>query len=148
VLSLGAPRRFLLKPRGGGSSVALTPIDGDLVVMGGRCQTDWRHCVPKQSRAADVRISINFSSTLQATKPQPADCAALRYWRMDPFTGLRSGRCGAGPSVIRWQTIKNALADRAQLPSLIRRQSIEDELPHGVDMSGGHILQFSAPSGR
>ena len=46
----------------------LTPTDGDLVVMGGRCQTDWRHCVPKQARPAGMRISINFSSTLQATK--------------------------------------------------------------------------------
>ena len=52
VLTLGATRRFLLKPRTGGSSIVLTPTDGDLVVMGGRCQTDWRHCVPKQARPA------------------------------------------------------------------------------------------------
>jgi alkylated DNA repair dioxygenase AlkB len=70
VLSLGATRRFLLKPRSGGSSVTLIPTAGDLVVMGGRCQTDWRHCVPKQARPAGIRISINFSSTLQATKAE------------------------------------------------------------------------------
>ncbi|MEV4580762.1 alpha-ketoglutarate-dependent dioxygenase AlkB [Nonomuraea jabiensis] len=68
VLSLGATRRFLLKPRTGGRSVALTPAGGDLVVMGGRCQRDWRHCVPKQAAPAGVRISVNFSSRLQATR--------------------------------------------------------------------------------
>jgi alkylated DNA repair dioxygenase AlkB len=68
VLSLGATRRFLLKPRSGGSSIVLSPTDGDLVVMGGRCQTGWRHCVPKQAWPAGMRISINFSSSAQATK--------------------------------------------------------------------------------
>ncbi|MBN9619481.1 MAG: alpha-ketoglutarate-dependent dioxygenase AlkB [Actinobacteria bacterium] len=66
VLSLGATRRFLLRPRDGGVSTALTVADGDLVVMGGRCQADWRHCVPKQARPAGARISVNFSSRWQA----------------------------------------------------------------------------------
>lgn len=69
VLSLGATRRFLLKPRQGGRSTILTPAAGDLVVMGGRCQRDWRHCVPKQAASAGARISVNFSSRLQATPP-------------------------------------------------------------------------------
>jgi alkylated DNA repair dioxygenase AlkB len=47
VLSLGADRRFLIRPVGGGQSVALTVSSGDLVVMGGRAQRDWRHSVPK-----------------------------------------------------------------------------------------------------
>jgi alkylated DNA repair dioxygenase AlkB len=67
VLSLGAVRRFLLKPRLGGRSIALAPMSGDLVVMGGRCQRDWRHSVPKQSTPAGARVSVNFSSRLQAT---------------------------------------------------------------------------------
>jgi hypothetical protein len=66
VLSLGAPRRFLLRPRQGGPSVALSPVGGDLIVMGGRCQRDWQHCVPKQARSATPRISVNFKSELQA----------------------------------------------------------------------------------
>ncbi|WP_163509133.1 alpha-ketoglutarate-dependent dioxygenase AlkB [Fodinicola acaciae] len=66
VLSLGATRRFLVKPRKGGRSVVLTPAGGDLVVMGGRCQRDWRHCVPKQQTVAGARISVNFSSRFQA----------------------------------------------------------------------------------
>jgi alkylated DNA repair dioxygenase AlkB len=65
VLSLGATRRFLVKPRQGGRSVVFTPESGDLIVMGGRCQRDWRHCVPKQTAPAAARISVNFSSRWQ-----------------------------------------------------------------------------------
>jgi alkylated DNA repair dioxygenase AlkB len=61
VLSLGATRRFLIKPAEGGHSVSLTVSSGDLVVMGGRCQRDWRHSVPKQATPAGPRISINFA---------------------------------------------------------------------------------------
>jgi alkylated DNA repair dioxygenase AlkB len=66
VLTLGAQRRFLIRPVEGGSSTVLQPVSGDLVVMGGRCQTDWRHCVPKQTGAAGPRISVNFSASSQA----------------------------------------------------------------------------------
>ena len=67
VLSLGAARRFLIRPRDGGRSIGFTPASGDLIVMGGRCQRDWRHSVPKQAVPAGPRISVNFSSRLQAT---------------------------------------------------------------------------------
>lgn len=59
VLSLGSPRRFLLRPRGGGASVAYTVAAGDLLVMGGACQRDWQHCVPKMAHAGP-RLSITF----------------------------------------------------------------------------------------
>ncbi len=52
VLSLGATRRFLIRPAGGGPKTVLTPAGGDLVVMGGRCQRDWVHCVPGQKPVA------------------------------------------------------------------------------------------------
>lgn len=67
VLSLGATRRFLLKPKEGGRSIGFSPQSGDLVVMGGRCQRDWRHSVPRQARTTGPRISLNFQSTLQMT---------------------------------------------------------------------------------
>ncbi len=67
VLSLGATRRFLLRSRDGGKSTVFQPAGGDLIVMGGRCQKDWLHAVPKQTRSAGARISVNFQSTLQAT---------------------------------------------------------------------------------
>lgn len=59
VLSLGAPRRFLLRPKGGGRSIRYTPAGGDLVVLGGTCQRTFDHSVPKCS-AAGSRISVMF----------------------------------------------------------------------------------------
>ena len=60
VLTLGATRRFLIKPRAGGKSVAFRPRSGDLVVMGGRAQEDWVHGVPKDPAVAGPRVSVNF----------------------------------------------------------------------------------------
>jgi alkylated DNA repair dioxygenase AlkB len=70
VLTLGATRRFLIKPSDGGSSLALWPASGDLVVMGGRCQRDYVHSVPKSTSAVGPRISVNFQSSEQAG-PRP-----------------------------------------------------------------------------
>ncbi|MBV9579524.1 MAG: alpha-ketoglutarate-dependent dioxygenase AlkB [Chloroflexi bacterium] len=61
VLTLGASRRFLMRPARGGRTVTLRPASGDLIVMGGRAQREWRHCVPKESVASGPRISINFA---------------------------------------------------------------------------------------
>jgi alkylated DNA repair dioxygenase AlkB len=68
VLTLGATRRFLVKPRHGGASVAFSPQSGDLVVMGGRCQQDWVHGVPKSPGTREARISVNFQSSAQARR--------------------------------------------------------------------------------
>jgi alkylated DNA repair dioxygenase AlkB len=65
VLTLGATRRFLIKPRSGGRSISITPESGDMIVMGGRAQRDWLHSVPKQAQPAGSRISVNFSSRHQ-----------------------------------------------------------------------------------
>ena len=59
LLTLGARRPFLLRPRGGGKSRDFKPGSGDLLVMGGRCQMDWEHNVPK-TRAAGPRISCSW----------------------------------------------------------------------------------------
>jgi alkylated DNA repair dioxygenase AlkB len=59
ILSLGEPRRFLLRPNGGGRSIQLDPQSGDLLVMGGTCQRTWQHCVPKRAHAGP-RISVMF----------------------------------------------------------------------------------------
>jgi alkylated DNA repair dioxygenase AlkB len=68
VLTLGARRRFLLKPRAGGRSAAFAPASGDLIVMGGRCQQDWLHSVPKDPGTIEPRISVNFQSSVQARR--------------------------------------------------------------------------------
>ena len=61
VLSLGGPRKFLMKPTTGGPSRSWLVGLGDLVVMGGSCQTTWLHCVPK-SPGAPPRIAVMFRS--------------------------------------------------------------------------------------
>jgi alkylated DNA repair dioxygenase AlkB len=61
ILSVGAPRDLLLRPLRGGARTVRRPLGhGDLVVMGGSCQRTWEHCVPKTTRAAGARISVQF----------------------------------------------------------------------------------------
>jgi alkylated DNA repair dioxygenase AlkB len=62
ILSLGSPRAFALRPRGGGrgASVRYETGHGDLLVMGGSCQRTWEHCVPKTAQAVGPRISVQF----------------------------------------------------------------------------------------
>jgi len=61
TVSLGARRKFQLRPRGGGRIVlTLEPGCGDLVVMGGACQHDWEHCVPKTARPVGARMSVTI----------------------------------------------------------------------------------------
>jgi len=60
ILSVGEPRDLLLRPAHGGESVRRPLGHGDLIVMGGSCQRTWEHSVPKTTRAAGPRISIQF----------------------------------------------------------------------------------------
>ena len=59
ILSLGATRTLLLRPEGGGPSIAVPMQSGDLVVQGGTCQRTYQHCVPKRARVGP-RISVMF----------------------------------------------------------------------------------------
>jgi alkylated DNA repair dioxygenase AlkB len=59
ILSLGTPRKLLVRPYGGGASRTFRLGWGDLFVMGGMCQAHWEHCIPKQ-RAAAPRMSCVF----------------------------------------------------------------------------------------
>jgi alkylated DNA repair dioxygenase AlkB len=65
TVSLGHRRRFMLRPRGGGKAALSWALGaGDLVVMGGACQHDWEHCVPKMAYAG-ARLSITFRHSAQ-----------------------------------------------------------------------------------
>jgi alkylated DNA repair dioxygenase AlkB len=64
TLSLGATRRFVLKARRGGQTSELEVANGDLVVMGGRCQREFVHGLPKQTRVEGSRLSITFRRVL------------------------------------------------------------------------------------
>jgi alkylated DNA repair dioxygenase AlkB len=67
TVALGERRRFQLR-RGtsGAASLTLASGEGDLIVMGGRCQHDWQHTVPK-SRAAGARMSITLRHSAPLT---------------------------------------------------------------------------------
>ncbi len=60
IVSVGRPRPLRLRPRGGGPSLSYSLGEGDLFVMGGACQHDWEHCVPKLSTEPGPRLSITF----------------------------------------------------------------------------------------
>ncbi len=66
VLTLGASRPWLMRPISGrrnyvdddlADAIDLRPASGDLLVMGGRCQADWLHAVPKVRGRVHSRIS-------------------------------------------------------------------------------------------
>lgn len=60
ILSVGAQRTLLLRPRAGGATVRQSLGSGDLIVMGGSCQRTWEHAIPKTNRPVGPRISIQF----------------------------------------------------------------------------------------
>lgn len=71
ILTLGAQRPFLLRPRASrfaddgrsGATHDLAPAGGDLLVMGGRCQADWEHAVPKVAGRTAGRMSLQWRWT-------------------------------------------------------------------------------------
>jgi alkylated DNA repair dioxygenase AlkB len=59
LVSLGEPRKFLLRPKGGGRSLAFHLGRGDLLVTGGATNRAWEHSIPKVARAGP-RISVTY----------------------------------------------------------------------------------------
>lgn len=81
IVVLGERRPFAFRPRGqwngapdrspAGSlpdDIIVTPGRGDLLVMGGRCQRDWLHGVPRVDHA-DERISLTWRWTSRRGRP-------------------------------------------------------------------------------
>jgi alkylated DNA repair dioxygenase AlkB len=96
ILSLGARRPFLMQPRGnpdrfragyGGKALDFRPGPGDLLVMGGRCQADWLHAVPKARELgrAGGRISAQWRWTSKTgrAETQPRYGSARNFSRRD-----------------------------------------------------------------
>lgn len=77
VLTIGAPRPFLVRPLTGGRAEPddmtgvfdLRPASGDLLVMGGRCQAAWLHAVPKMAGRCRSRISAQWRWTSRRGRP-------------------------------------------------------------------------------
>jgi alkylated DNA repair dioxygenase AlkB len=59
IVSLGGPRKLMLRPKGGGQSRTIVFESGDLLVMGGAIQHRWEHAVPKVAHAYP-RIALIF----------------------------------------------------------------------------------------
>ncbi|MGH2723742.1 MAG: alpha-ketoglutarate-dependent dioxygenase AlkB [Actinomycetota bacterium] len=59
LVSLGEPRKFLLRPKGGGTSRSFMLGRGDLLVTGDQTQRSWEHSVPKVAQAGP-RISVAY----------------------------------------------------------------------------------------
>jgi len=76
IVSIGEPRKLLLRPHGGPSvseevevraeraskpqTLSFALGHGDLLVMGGSCQRTWEHAVPKTAKPVGPRISIQY----------------------------------------------------------------------------------------
>jgi hypothetical protein len=82
TVSLGATRRFLIRPRGGRTALELHPTGGDLLVMGGACQHEWEHMVPKEAGVIAPRMSVTLRHTAHLDRPgQRAELAGRgRSW--------------------------------------------------------------------
>lgn len=78
VLSLGQRRPWLLRPRTNrfahsapnqGATHDVSPASGDVLVMGGRCQADWEHSVPKVFHPIGARVSLQWRWTSRRGRP-------------------------------------------------------------------------------
>lgn len=60
-VSLGAPRRFVMRHRGRPEETREWALgEGDLVVMGGTTQRRWQHAVPKTAKPVGARVNLTF----------------------------------------------------------------------------------------
>jgi alkylated DNA repair dioxygenase AlkB len=72
-LSWGGTRRFLLRPKPKAANEAINKVhevllkDGDLLIMGGKCQEEFKHEVPKV-RKKDGLVGDRISWTIRSMK--------------------------------------------------------------------------------
>ena len=74
-LSLGATRTFRIRPKkdgGGRRSVGLPLAHGDLVVMWGRFQRDFKHALPRSAGVVEERVNLTLRciETRARTRPR------------------------------------------------------------------------------
>ena len=63
TVSLGAARILRIRPRPGGPSVGGALAHGSLLLMWGRSQRDYKHCVPRTRKPVGERVSYTFRWT-------------------------------------------------------------------------------------
>ncbi|MFN2626202.1 MAG: alpha-ketoglutarate-dependent dioxygenase AlkB, partial [Mycobacteriales bacterium] len=61
TVSLGSARKFQMRRKGTAKIThVFEPGHGDLLVMGGACQHDWEHTVPKVAKVRGPRMSVTI----------------------------------------------------------------------------------------
>ena len=59
-VSLGAPRRFILRNNNTREKIEYSLGEGSLLVMGGDLQKHWQHRVPKTKKKVGPRLNLTF----------------------------------------------------------------------------------------
>jgi len=59
-VNLGAARDFVITHEHRGERHVISLGHGDLLVMSGRSQTDWRHSVPRRARVSEPRVNLTY----------------------------------------------------------------------------------------
>ena len=90
IVTLGATRPFLVRPRGGGRSLDFRPASGDLLVMGGACQAPFEH-----ARAEDGGVGTEGERLLALGAPA---CLTGPIMARHPESGRRPAHGGSQPS--------------------------------------------------
>lgn len=62
TISYGATRDFILHPKFGGDNIIESLSDGDVLIMAGDCQREYKHSLPKRLRVKEPRISVTLRS--------------------------------------------------------------------------------------
>ena len=103
IVSLGEPRPFLLRPRGGGRSRSFLLGGGDLLVMGGDCQHEFQHSVPKVARGrspGERHVPARRSASTLRTSASPSSSGRDRAVELRLVAGVeqrRERRAGREP---------------------------------------------------
>ena len=63
-VSLGAARDFIFTHKDTNEKVKILLEPGSVLLMGGDCQKNWKHELPKRLRVKDPRINLAFRSVL------------------------------------------------------------------------------------
>jgi alkylated DNA repair dioxygenase AlkB len=63
-VSLGAKRDFIFKNKHTGEKITIQLEPGSVLLMGGECQKNWKHSLPKRLKVKDARINLTFRSII------------------------------------------------------------------------------------
>ena len=87
IVTLGARRPFLIRPKGGGPSLDVAPASGDLLVMGGACQARLG-ARRAEGRAAGPRVSATWRWACDRRHPRRTGVSSTRTARRTDATSI------------------------------------------------------------